>query len=393
MEEKLIELKGKAEVTRLRNFGFTKSGACGGNASVLKPYLDQIYSGNLLDEKDYKRKSPEEIESIEKDIQVIGQQLLDAKNKINHFNTVVIASLELRKEDYEAKLQKYIDGSITQRNMGGTLEIFNLPKFVITSFFMLMLSVFIFLFYVAVVYKALFMTPQDILINIQEGNWGISLLPHWNEVMMALTTNSMVLFAPFIFFGFGYAMHLLIDTENKIKYLYVIAVIAVTFLLDYLLADQIHKRVNDALAIIDSPPGSFKDIIIVLIMGFVVYIIWSIIFHNWMEELNKLNIPNRLRKLIEAQKKEIQSIKKEVSDLNREIDVLNQKISDKNKLLSLQSVPISSILNSLSEFTQGWLSFISGLDNHDDLLNECNLTYKVFLESKGMDNFKFKADN
>jgi|GEM_PF-3168057 len=390
MEEKLVELKENSTFINLKVFGYTEAGKTGGNSDVLKPYFDQIYAGTLIDEQFVKRRTPDEISLIELDIQQLQLQILENNNKINSIYDVTITNLQQRKKDFEGKLEKYIEGSISPKNMGGTIEIFDRSKFIVTSFFLLMLSVFIFFFYVAVVYKALFINPQDILNNIQQGNWGISLLPHWYEVVDAIRTNLMVIFAPFIFFGFGYAIHILLESEKKIKYVFIGAVVFVTFLLDYLLADQIHTRVNQALAIIGAPGGSFKDILTVLIMGFVVYVIWSIIFHYWMEELNKLNIPNRLRKLIKSLEKQIDNRKLDIANLKKENEANNAKISDKNKLLNSKLIPISAIIASLSEFSQGWFHFVSGISNNSDLLPKCTDTYNNFLITKELDKFIHK---
>ncbi len=266
-EDKLVEINNKAQITNLKNYGFIEAGANGGNPATLKPYLDQIYAGNLIDEKVLLVRTPEQKESIRKDISELQNLNIGIQNNINTMKSTTLKKLYDKKADYESKLEKYIDGGISDNNMGGTLEIFNKNKFIVTTFFLIMISIFIFFFYVAVVYKALFINPQDILTSINDGNWGISLLPHWYEIQEALSTNLMVIFAPFIFFGFGYAIHILLELEPSIKYLYIFLVIIVTFALDYLLADQIHNRVNQALEIIDSPPGDFKDIIIVLYYG------------------------------------------------------------------------------------------------------------------------------
>jgi len=388
-EEQLVQVNTNAKIENLKTFGFKEAGAHGGNSSSLKVFLTQIYGGNLIDEKVLLKRTPEQKEGINNEISLMENNISVRINKIESIKNSDIAKFEKKVNEYEGKLEKYIEGGITDKNMGGTIEIFNRNKFIVSSFFLIMLSIFIFFFYVAVVYKALFINPQDILNDIQNGNWGISLLPHWYEIVEALTTNLMVIFAPLIFFGFGYAIHVLIEIESRIKYFYIILVVAVTFALDYLLADQIHIRVNQALEIIDSPPGDFKDIIIVLIMGFVVYIIWSIIFHHWMDELNKLNIPNRLRKLIESNRKEIEKCNKEIHLLQEEIKSSDLKIIDLQKLLNETLIPISVIINSLTEFSQGWIRFVHGTDN-PQLLNECEVVYSTFMKSKGLENFKYE---
>lgn len=50
---------------------------------------------------------------------------------------------------------------------------------------------------------------------------------------------------------------------------------------------------------------------------------------------------------------------------------------------------ISVIINSLTEFSQGWIRFVHGTDN-PQLLNECEVVYSTFMKSKGLENFKYE---
>ena len=87
------------------------------------------------------------------------------------------------------------------------------------------------LFYVATIYKVFYFDAAQ----IAESSTGtISALPAPGELSEALSFNYLLLFAPFLFFGFGYAVHVLLENKSRLKYLFVSLVLLVTFLLDFL---------------------------------------------------------------------------------------------------------------------------------------------------------------
>lgn len=288
-------------------------------------------------------------------------------------------------------MHNYETGGLTEGGLNSEIEIFSPPKFIVTSLFLIMLSIFIFLFYVAVVYKAIFINTQDIATSMTNGDWGVSLLPKWDEIQEALYNNKMVIFAPFVFFAFGYVLHLFLEMKSKLKYLYIILILGITFLLDFLLANQIHDRINDALDLIGmDPTNKFEDILLVLIMGFVVYIVWSIIFHSWFNELTKRNIPNRLGKLIRNLKEEKSSLQKSIGDKQKEVRSQDESIRSLTQSLSGESIPVSKIVDSLSKFTLGWMKYLTGLpeDLKDDKIAEIENYLQRYKTEKNLENFK-----
>lgn len=367
-DNEYIELKTQPEVRKLSQYGFIEAGKTGGSELAFKTYLDRIVSGNLLDESVFKGKSPEEVKNINNQIESIETSVVEKKNEIETLKDKVKGN-DGKIENFENLREQYLTGIVNQNGVSHLIDVFNPTKFWISSFFLIMLSLFIFLFYVAVVYKAFFVDTQDIINAIKNNDWGVSLLPEWKEVQIAVQNNLMVIFAPFVFFGFGYAIHILLEGKSMLKYVGIALVIAVTFLLDYLLADQIHQRAVEALSFIgeEDRANEFSDILIVIIMGFVVYIIWSIIFHYWMNELDKRNIPDRLGKQIKRISDTNEELSVSISNCKKSIGVNENRISQLKKSITNIVVPTIEIVKSISEFTSGWYRFLTGLEDNNSI--------------------------
>lgn len=387
-ETKLIEIKNPPRTVDLDRFGFTQAGKNEGNSTSYITHVESIYVGSLLDESIYVGKNQQQIDQIKDQIQDCKGAISRSQNDIDTFKAE-IKKLNIKIDDYTDKLETYLSGGANKGMVGTVLETPSKARTAISSFFLLMLSVFIFFFYVAVVYKALFISTADIANALKNGDWGVSLLPQWAEVLEAIRNNTMVIFAPFMFYGFGYAIHILLEGKNKIKYLWIALVIIITFVLDYLLADQIHNKVQSALNMMGMKGNDkFEDILLVIIMGFVVYIIWSIIFHYWMGEIEKWNVSSRLGKLIRSTQKTKDELNQNVSEAEGNINLKQTDIKKLEDSININAIPLNEIVKSISLFSQGWFRFLAALGD-EKLMTDCKTQVESFKSKKGLD-FKLK---
>jgi len=381
----LIELKNPPKTIDLDAFGFTEARSNNGNSTSYITHIDSIYVGSLLDDSINVGKTQQQIDQIKDEIQECKNSISKNENDVEN-NRNEITKLKLKIDDYTDKLETYLSGGVNKGTVGTVIETPSKARTIISSFFLLMLSIFIFFFYVAVVYKALFISPQNIAQALKNGNWGVSLLPQWAEVKNAISNNTMVIFAPFTFYGFGYAIHILLEAKNKLKFLWIALILIITFLLDYLLANQIHNKVNQALSLIGiKGGGKFEDILLVIIMGFVVYIIWSIIFHYWMGEIEKWNVSSRLGKLIRDTKKQKEEVEQKVSDCEGVIKLKRGEIKSLQDSININAIPIKEVVKSISLFSQGWFRFLAAVQD-EKLMSDCNSKLESFRELKGLDN-------
>ena len=282
-----MSTSSSTEKVNLKDYGFIQAGQCQGNPTNFKAALEYVFQGNIIDGSIDESINDDEKQNLLKSIQKLNSDIDQDKIKKEHLveqekgNTEKIKNL---KEEISN-----IQSGLPVQNK--THETFSSMKFLMNLIFLIPLSIYLFLFYVATIYKVFYFSPEQISEN---SNGTISALPAPGEMSEALSYNYLLLFAPFLFFAFGYAIHVLLDLKSKWKYVYVLMVITITFMLDFLMAFKIHDNTSKAEEMISDtvPIELFHDanFYIILFMGFVVYVIWSILLNALIVEWKKRNI-------------------------------------------------------------------------------------------------------
>jgi hypothetical protein len=367
----------------LRNHGYTTSGRNSGDPASLLAELNSVLQGKILDStiddiltEEEKNKTLNEISSLKNEISVLRQRIDDSilKNQ--------------KREEQKAKLQSEIDSiRLGEPINNRPQEDFSWMKLGTNLFFFIPLSIYLFLFYVATIYKVFYFDATSIA---ESSNGTISALPASGEMTEALTFNYLLLFAPFLFFGFGYAVHVLLELKSKIKYLYIALVLSVTFILDFLMAYKIHKSTSEAEQMLfDSksvPLFEDSNFYIILFMGFVVYIIWSILLNSFLNEWKKRNVIGRRVEMIHILDTEIETENNNSSSCNAEIKIKEGEIELLNDVIQGVKIPLDKLKFCLSELYAGWLSFVNGLDSLPEVQKSCQETYDRFLVNNNLNN-------
>jgi hypothetical protein len=236
--------------------------------------------------------------------------------------------------------------------------------------------VYLFLFYVAVIYLSFF--SQDI-----SGNGGVfnPVFPPWEYIVEALKTNVLIAVAPVIFFSFGYALHVLLDAKGRKKYIYATLIILVTFILDFLLALKGHQQENTFKVMIGeaTEPWTTSSIFyIILFMGFVVYIVWSILLHALITEWHKRDVLGKRYDWIKELTKENDEHRVKIIGLEGEMTSLHQKIEDIQKKIDAVYISVDDIKQSLIQFKIGWMQFGNGVTGFEDELAKCEAKFEEY---------------
>ena len=132
-------------------------------------------------------------------------------------------------------------------------ETFSPFKFGINLFILLMLTGYLFFFYVSAAYKALYTDFEGIAERLAAGMGTGSIMPKPAELAEALQYNYLLFLVPFVFYAFGWAFHVILELKHKYKFVFLGALITVTFVVDFLIALLIHnnpgicQRINGAL--------------------------------------------------------------------------------------------------------------------------------------------------
>lgn len=190
---------------------------------------------------------------------------------------------------------------------------------------------------------------------------------------------------PFAFMGLGYLIHMFLKHKSWTTYLKIFTLYAVTFIFDAILAYQIEKKIYDIERTPDSPQFNLEiafssvEFWGIIFAGFVVYIIWGLVFDFIMKEYDNFD---KIKSFIKSKKEDIinceNNIKKQIEKLNPIKEVISEiegKIIDLQRTIDGFIFSNKRYLTYHTEYVKGW--FLAITDNFDalkrrnELLNNC----------------------
>ena len=250
-------------------------------------------------------------------------------------------------------------------------------KFSLNFFILAMLSIYLFFFYVSATYKALYVDFEGIAESIAKGEGTGSIMPGTYELAEALQYNYLLLVIPFVFYAFGWAFHILLELKSKLKFVFLSLLITVTFIVDFLLAMIINNNTENAKALMGLPAVSWSEspsFYIILFLGFLVYVIWSILLDSLLREWAKKEITNNLRKIIKHLQGDIKILKLKLADITS----IKKQIADYREDISI--VMYGNLKKYIDQFSSGWIAYLAPV-NLKDVKEKC-LTIKKEFEEK-----------
>jgi len=352
-QERTKEIIYQVERVNLSDFGYERSGHAKGDPKIYQSYLKRIMNGDLVaedyngvseEEKIEKRKEISNLEKQEQDIErankKFDKEIQEKKKKIEEYNQKLLDLREKKDEDPETA--KY--------------ETFSPFKFSINLFILIMLSGYLFFFYVSAAYKALYVDFEAIADNIAQGVGIGSIMPGPYELSEAISYNFLLFLVPFIFYAFGWAFHVILEMTHKARYIFLGMLIAVTFTVDFLLAMIIHNNTELAKELMGLTTVSWSvssTFYIILFLGFLVYIIWSILLDSLLREWDKGQIPRNISKIMKHLKRDILNLEEKKTS--------NQSISDRIHTLreDISTVMYGNLQKYMDQFSTGWISYLS----------------------------------
>jgi len=116
---------------------------------------------------------------------------------------------------------------------------------------------------------------------------------------------------------------------------------------------------------------------IVLSLGFLVYIIWSILLHSMLREWDKKEITDNLRKIIKHLQVDIKVLKTKVID----VKTIQNKIADYREDVS--TVMQGNLKKYIDQFSSGWIAYLAP-SNMKELKEKCLQLKKEFEEKNNI---------
>jgi cation transport ATPase len=348
-----VKITHNVERVNLYEFGYEKAGSVKGDPDVYATYLERIVNGDLVEETysgfsdDEKKERLKQIKVLEKELKErevnnakIEEEVKEKEKSIEEYREEVLKMREMKNQDH----QKLKD------------ESFSSLKFSINLFLLIFLSIYLFFFYISAAYKALYVDFEGIAEKIANGEGTGSIMPGAYELVEALQFNYLLLLVPVVFFAFGWAFHILLELKNKAKIAFISALIAVTFVVDYLLAMIIHNNIENAKALMGMETEHYSQsstFYIILFLGFLVYVIWSILLHSLLQEWDKKQVSRNIKKIINHLEDDIRKLKlnmKNVTEINAQIVSYRDDIS---------TVFYGNLKKYIDQFSSGWISYLS----------------------------------
>lgn len=170
---------------------------------------------------------------------------------------------------------------------------------------------------------------------------------------------------PFAFMGLGYLIHMFQKSKAIVK---IIALFTVTFIFDAILAYQIEQKVYDFNRTLSSPDFDVQNALQsvgfwgIIFAGFVVYIIWGLVFDFIMKEYDNLDkIQQFIRKLQEDKanlEKRLAEIKNSMATVTEEITGLKGKVRELQAQIDGFIFPKQKYLVLHAKYVKGWIKAI-----------------------------------
>ena len=375
----------KQEGETYHHWGLRVCAIANGSNYTLVPYLHNVYNyihheqvqNEYLQEQQHKNLECQ-IEQKRNDIECLNQKLNVCKQAQTDYKENID---ELKNEKNSLRNKAY------EVNKGAKI------KLLLGLVILIPLTIYLFLFYSSTFDSAFFK-------DFGEGANLMNSMFDANALSKALETSitelCFVLSAPVIFMGLGFSLHFFTIQKTWTKYIKMGAILGITFLFDAILAYMIGKHLHDMEVIIgtaglDSTYGigdAIGDINTwaVIFCGFIVYIIWGIVFDMSMSaydqlDLNKINI-KAIDKRIEEIEQQVREEKTKEQSINKEINELNNNISDLTSQISSNVIIDKAVIRTeMTNFFAGWIAQMNvlGQANIDQL--SANETFKETLNS------------
>jgi len=361
---------GELTKQSLNQYGFHSAERSQSNPSAIQGYLDNVYDQFLNEQRLDERGLQDRIGKLKAELQ-------QEKNIKNDF-IASQSSLKISKEGKEKEIEELEFEKLEIRN--GDSETGDTTPFIIGAFITMLLTLYLLVFYSSSGYSAFY--------GIKKGSLGFINPDVFTDAMnKGGGVIAIIILFPVIFLGLGFLIHDALDTNKKLvaankpqKFLLIGLLLFVTFIADAFIGYKISQGVhtNEFNSGLTTETWKFDMIYsdinfyLVLILGFVVYVIWGFLLHFVLSHSYLKTESEKIKLLVENINTKISHKREELSEITTKIHKANSDImNSENKISELGKdiigyengvipVNISSLRGSLGEFMGGWQAYTNG---------------------------------
>lgn len=339
--------------------GFAASVRATGRPIVLRACLQNLFSSfedqcrkQILEQERLKQPYKEEQEKNKTELRKSETAIAIYEQKESEFNSI-IDNIQQEIVDVKVNPKKYIDDGKRQK-----------AQFYVGLILILPITLYLLVFYISASYSAFFKEFSDDSLTaaiFDADALTNSFKASWLEGVLVITI-------PFVFMGLGYIIHMVQKGKGIKNTFRMIALFTITFLFDGLLAYIIEKKIYDFNKTPDSPAYNLRialeqaEFWMIIFAGFVVYIIWGLVFDFVMKEHENMD---KIRVFIRGKKEELTNLGKVKLENSNKLNDFKQKVVSINGTIrELQSkidgfvFPVKEYLNYHHQYKEGWYQAI-----------------------------------
>lgn len=391
---KIIQLDERERKQTYHEAGFRDSTRNFGDKIALNICLQAIYAKFQNEEKinSHKQKEYHEpylLEKVEKETEI--------KTKSVVYDNIS-EKIEIRKMNIESLKHEIADIPNTPEKYGIDAKKGASLKFWIGIVLIIPISIYLITFYVSTSYSAFFKQFEigdGVMQSILDAN---AFSKAWKDGPLE---GLFVSFIPFVFMGLGFLIHMFGEVKKTSNLLKIVSLFIVTFVFDAILAYQIENNLYDLTKSISSPEFSltiaFQKVAFwgIIFAGFIVYVIWGLVFDFIMKEHKekdkiKMAVDLRVNK-IKIEKESVENLEHQLHDIKESIQRIKGRVEELKRLINGVIIPVKEYHLYASEYMQGWITSINqnlhgSFTKKQDLIHECNETYKTHILEVGSNN-------
>lgn len=400
-EPKKIVKENEEDVKQIKltffESGYGSSKQAEGNYMVFKACLQNVYM-------DYKGKCRDN-ENLQKELKAPyveekGKQETDLKKR-----KTALGLLEESIANEEQKVVTYKNDMVEVKRDPEKygLEVDKKPKaqFYLGLIVLIPITFYLLVFYMSASFSAFFKNfdTDDLAAAIFDGNaLAKAIEGGWLEGVFIATI-------PFAFMGLGYLIHMFQKHKSWTSYFKIVILFAVTFVFDAILAYQIENKIYEIQKTPDSPDFDLKiafssvEFWGIIFAGFIVYIIWGLVFDFIMKEYDNFD---KIKSFIRTKREDVKNCEVNINKLaikliplKEEISGIEGKISDLQRTIDGFVFSNKHYLTYHAEYVKGWFLAITdnfeALKRRDELLSKCRDEELKHLQEHNIDNEDYEG--
>ncbi|WP_278020743.1 ABC transporter permease [Flavobacterium ginsengisoli] len=237
-------------------------------------------------------------------------------------------------------------------------------QFYIGLILLLPITLYVLVFYISASYSAFFkeFSNDSLTAAIFDADaFTNAFKASWLEGVLVTTI-------PFVFMGLGYVIHMVQKGKGIKNILRLVSLFAITFLFDSLLAYIIEKKIYEFNKTTESSPYNLNialgepEFWMIIFAGFVVYIIWGLVFDFVMKEFENID---KIRAFIRGRKENLLNLEKlktdnlnKINGFKEQVVAINGKISELQSKIDGFVFPVKEYLHYHHQYKEGWFQAI-----------------------------------